>query len=177
MAPLPPHRKWRAITVATLAMVPPYWFVLNGLVSAAAGAPGNPTPLIAFGVAALPFVFVVLAFLSEHPRPPGAVVRAMGLALLVGIPAYALAGDGVTWLVAGMGAGGIVALRADLPHDWRTRAVAVAAASVLVYVMLRVADVPAVLLAPALPFTALGVADHLAERRLERRSEQAAGRR
>jgi hypothetical protein len=171
MAPLPPRRKWRAITVATLVLVPPYWFVLNGLVSAAAGAAGNPAPLIGFGLAALPFVFLVLAFLSEHPRAPGAVVRAMGLALLVGIPAYALAGDGVTWVVAGMGAGGIAALRTDVVHDWKARAVAVAVTSALIYVFLRLGGVAAVVLAPALPFTVLGVADHLVERRLERRPE------
>ena len=51
----------------------------------------SPGPFIAFGLALIPFVFVVLAFTSGHPRAPGAVVRAMGLTLLVGIPVSALA--------------------------------------------------------------------------------------
>lgn len=172
MTPLPPHRKWRAITLATLLLVPAYWFVLNGLVSTAAGTGRNAGPLIAFGLAAVPFVFMVLAFLSEHPRAPGAVLRAMVLALLVGIPVYALAGDAVTWFVAGIGAGGIAALRADLAHDWKPRALAVLVASAFVFVLLRAAMTATVglLLAPALPFTAIGVADHLSERRQERRA-------
>ena len=38
-----------------------------------------PGPAIALGLALIPFVFIVLAFLSEHPSAPGAVVKAMGL--------------------------------------------------------------------------------------------------
>jgi hypothetical protein len=167
MAPLPPRRKWRAITLATLMLVPAYWFILNGLVSTATGAGRNAVPLIAFGLAVVPFVFMVLAFLSEHPRAPGAVLRAMVLALLVGIPVYALAGDAVTWVVAGIGAGGLAALRTDLAHDWKPRALAVLVVSAFEFVLLRTATTVALLLAPALPFTAIGVADHLSERRRE----------
>jgi hypothetical protein len=166
MEPLPPRRKWRAILLSTLLFIPGYWFLLNGLVSAAATGPGGPDagPLIAFGLALVPFVFVVLAFLSEHPRAPGAVLRAMGVAVLVGVPVEAVARDAVTGLVAGVGAGGITALRAELTHDWKARALAVLAVSAFVYLLLRTATAPALLLAPALPFTAIGVADHLVER-------------
>src|SRR4029453_16108304 len=94
---------------------------------------------LAVGLAVIPFVFVALAFLSEHPRAPGAVLRAMGWALLVGIPASALAGDAVTGIVAGVGAGGIQALRMDYPQNWRARAVAVLVASVYTLVLVRVA--------------------------------------
>ena len=78
----------------------------------------------------------------------------------------ALAADAVTGLVAGMAAGGMAALRADLDHDQRTRAVAVVAVVVFVYVTLRVVPGLALLIAPVLPFTCLGVADHLTERRV-----------
>jgi hypothetical protein len=167
MAPLPPRLKWRAITVATLLLLPAYWFLLNGLVSSSRGRPA--TPLIAFGLAAIPFVFVALAFLSGHPRAPGAVVRAMILALVVGIPISAVAADAVTGLVAGLGAGGAAAMRSDPANDWRARALAVLAASAFVFLLLRTVPDAALLLAPALPFTAVGVADHLAERRAEGR--------
>jgi hypothetical protein len=164
-APLPPAKRWRAILLATLLFLPGYWFLLNGQVAAAVDPTRGSAAMIAFGLALIPFVFVLLAFGSEHPRAPGAVVRAMGLALVVGITVSALARDAVTGLVAGVGAGGIAALRADLLHGWKPRALAVLVVSAFVFLLLRIAPAPALLLAPALPFTAIGVADHLSERR------------
>ena len=168
MEPLPPDRKWRAITLATLVLAPACWAVLAGVVTLAADDDGgltNPEAAIALGLALIPFVFVVLAFASEHPRSPAAVVKAMGLTVIVGLPASALAADVVTGLVAGVGAGGIVALRADAAHSTRTRAWAVVAASAYAFVMVRVAGPIVLVAAPVFPFTILGLADHLAERR------------
>jgi hypothetical protein len=165
-APLPPAKRWRAILLATLLFLPGYWFLLNGQVAAAVDPTRGSAAMIAFGLALIPFVFVLLAFGSEHPRAPGAVLRAMGLTLLVGIPVSALARDAVTGLVAGVGAGGIAALRADVLHGWKPRALAVLTVSAFVFLLLRIAPGPALLLAPALPFTAIGVADHLSERRV-----------
>lgn len=170
-APLSARRKWRAITLATLLLAPAYWSILVGLVSLAVEEPKdapNAGPFIAFGLCLVPFVFVVLAFLSEHPRAAGAVVRAMVVALLVGIPVSAVAADAVTGFVAGVGAGGVVALRADLSHTWKARAIAVVVATVYVFLMLRLAGDLVLIVAPALPFSAIGVADHLSERRRER---------
>lgn len=168
VAPLSPRRKWRAITLATLVLVPAFWAMLAGLVAGAADArSGGPDagPAVAFALALIPFVFVALAFLSEHPRAPGAVVRAMGLCLLVGIPVSALAGDGVTGMVAGVGAGGVVALRSDPAHSRRARVWAVVAAAAYCFVLVRTVGPVALLSAPVLPFTAIGLADHLSERR------------
>jgi hypothetical protein len=174
MAPLSPRKKWRAIMLATLVMVPSYWGLLAGQVAVASNDPDAPPagPYIAFGLALIPFAFVVLAFLSEHPRAPGAVLKAMGLTLLVGITVAAVAPDAVTGLVAGVGAGGIAALRPDMERAWRVRAIAVLAVTVYVFVMIRLAGDVTLLLAPTLPFTCLGVADHLAERRREREKER-----
>jgi hypothetical protein len=162
--------------LATLVLVPSYWSVLAGLVSVASDSADAPPagPFIAFGLALIPFVFVALAFLSEHPRAPGAVVKAMGLALVVGIPVSAIAADAVTGLVAAVGAGGIAALRADRADAWKARAIAVLAVSIYVYLMIRLAGDATLLLAPTLPFTCLGVADHLAERRNEKAGERQA---
>jgi hypothetical protein len=171
MEPLPPRRKWRAITIATLVLLPGFWAMLAGIVAAGSddeGGVSNPAATFAVGFALIPFVFIVLAFLSEHPTAPGAVLRAMGLCLGVGLVVSAVAVDAVTGLVAGIGAGGVVALRADDPHTWRSRAVAVAIASVYTFVLARTAGALVLLAAPALPFTGIGVADHLAERRAER---------
>jgi hypothetical protein len=169
--PLSPQKKWRAITLATLVLVPAYWAMLVGLVSAGSdsdGGVGNPAVAIAFGLMLIPFVFIALAFLSEHPAAAGAVVKAMGLSLVVGIGASAIAGDAVTGIVAGVGAGGIVALRSDEPHSWKARAVAVAIAAAYTFVLARTAGAIVLLPAPIFPFTAIGVADHFSERRWER---------
>jgi hypothetical protein len=168
--PLSPRRKWRAITVATLLLVPGYWSLVTGLVAEGSHKESAPfaAPYIAFGLVLLPFVFLVLAFLSEHPRASGATAKALILTILVGAPVSAFAGDAVTGFVAGVGAGGIVAMRAEVANNWKARAIAVLAVSVYVFILLRSASVIALLLAPVLPFTSIGVADHLSERRRER---------
>jgi hypothetical protein len=181
MQPLSPQRKWRAIMVATLVLVPGFWALLAGLVAGAADdsagreAAPNVAIALAVGLAVVPFVFVALAFLSEHPRAPGAVLRAMGWALLVGIPLSALAGDAVTGIVAGVGAGGIQALRMDDPQNWRARAWAVVVASVYTLVLVRTAGALVLLPAPIFPLTAIGIADHLSERRAEQAASPRAG--
>jgi hypothetical protein len=176
MEPLSPQRKWRAITIATLLLVPAYWAILAGVVTTAAdktGGVANPAAAVALGLVLIPFVFIALAFLSEHPKAPGAAGKAMGLALVVGVVLSALAADAVTGLVAAVGAGGIVALRADLDHSWKARAVAVALATVYVFFLLRTASDVALLMGPALPFTGIGVADHLSERKHDRERQAA----
>jgi hypothetical protein len=176
LEPFPPRKKWRAITIATLLLVPAYPGIVVGLVAVASDRADAPPagPPIAFGLGSLPFVFLALAVLSSHPRPPGAAARAMGLSLLVGIPVAALVPDAVTGLVAGIGAGGVAALRPEPNGSWKARAIGVAAASVYVAVMVRIVPDVAVLLAPTLPFTSLGVADHLHEDRRINRERQGA---
>lgn len=169
--PLSPRVKWRTITLATLLLVPGYWMLLAGLVaSGSTDATGGPDPAaaLAFGLAVIPFVFLVLAVMSGRPRWPGAVAKAMGMSLLVGIPVSALAGDAITGIVAGVGAGGCIALRRDESHSLRTRAAAVAFAALYTFLLVRSVSVLALLPAPVLPLTAIGVADHVSERRQPR---------
>jgi len=170
LSPLRPQRKWRAITLATLLLAPAVWSLLIGIVAAASDDENRPAaaPAIAFGLCLIPFVYMLLAFASEHPHAPGAVVRAMGMCLLAGIMASALAADAVTGVVAGVGAGGIFALRSDAAHSIRLRAGAVVIASIYVFVLVRIAGPVALIAAPVFPFTALGLADHYAEWRLAR---------
>ena len=168
--PLSPRRKWRAILIATALLAPAFWSIVIGLVASGSDDRNAPeaAPFIAFGLALIPFVFVALAFLSEHPRAANAIVRAMLLSILVGGPALALLGDAVTGLVAACGAGGVAALRMDLPHTTRSRAVAVLLATAYAFVMVRLAPQPTIVIAPVLPFTSIGIVDHLRERRLTR---------
>lgn len=175
--PVTPERKWRAITITTIALLPVFWSILAGLVAVvdeeSAGGP-QPAAAIAFGLALLPFVFIIGAFLSQHPRAPSAAAKAMGMALLVGVPVSALAGDAVTGLVAGVGAGGIIALRREGPENWRARALGVAFAAVYTFVLVRTAGTIALLSAPVFPFTAIGLADLMSARALSRRNGEPA---
>jgi hypothetical protein len=168
--PLPPKRKWRAILLSTVLLAPGFWSIVIGLVAGSSDDRNAPAaaPFIAFGLAIVPFVFVALAFLSEHPRAANAILKAMVLSLLVGAPALALAGDAITGLVAGCAAGGAVALRMEPAHTGRSRALAVLCATVYAFLMVRVAPEATVIVAPILPFTGLALADHLRERRVER---------
>ena len=171
--PLSPRRLWRAILIATLLLVPAYWGLLVGLVSIASDDPVRVPAAglwIAFGLCLIPFVFMALAFTSGHPRAPGATLRAMILCLVVGIPVSAIAADAVTGFVAGIGAGGIAAMRSDLDRAWRARALAIAIASAWAFLTVRTVTDVALLLAPVLPFTSLGVADHLVQIRREGRA-------
>jgi hypothetical protein len=156
--------------LATLLLVPGYWSLVTGLVAEGSHKESAPfaAPYIAFGLVLLPFVFLVLAFLSEHPRASGATAKALILTILVGALVSGFAGDAVTGFVAGVGAGGIVAMRAEVANNWKARAIAVVAVSAYAFILLRSASVIALLLAPVLPFTSIGVADHLSERRRER---------
>ena len=163
-----------AITIATVVLAPAYWAMLIGLIAFASDdsdlSDATASGALAFGLAVVPFVYIALAFLSGHPRAPGAVIRAMALFLLVGVIVSAVAADAVSGVIAGVGAGGVVALRADLAHAWKHRAAAVAFAAVYAFVLAR--TVPAAVLAagPAFPLTAIGMADHWSERRHGRRS-------
>ena len=171
--PLSPRRVWRAILIATLLLVPAYWGLLVGIVSVASDDPVRVPAAglwIAFGLCLIPFVFMALAFASGHPRAPGATLRAMLLCLVVGIPVSAIAADAVTGFVAGVGAGGIAALRSDLDRAWRARALAIAIASAWAFATVRTVSDVALLLAPVLPFTSLGLADHLVQIRREGRA-------
>ena len=88
----------------------------------------------------------------------------MGLSLLVGALVTSFAGDPVTGVVAGVGAGGVAALRMDADHSVRDRVVAVLAASAYTLALVHTVGGLALLPAPIFPFTAIGIADHLSER-------------
>jgi hypothetical protein len=153
--------------MATLVVVPAYWSILAGVVSLGLdddGGMAHPELAIAFGLALLPFSFVVLAVYSEQPRVPIAVAQALGAAVLVGVPVSALAGDAVTGLVGSVGAGGIFALRPVPDQGWRPRVAAVVLVCASTFVLAQVSPPLAVVPAPVLPFAALGLADRRVER-------------
>lgn len=167
--PLTPRGRWFAIAGATAAMQFSYWPL--AFAAAAAGRDVTTGGALAFGFGFVPFVFLILAFGSRHPRAPGAVLRALGLFLVFGIPIVLL--DAVVGMVAGFGAGGIAALRREEErHSRRWRIVAVAAASVYTIIVLVISAELALFTGAVLPFAVLGIADQVHEARFEEQARR-----
>lgn len=160
---LPPRRKWFAITIATVATLVSYSFILFAFVAGSTEGGPNPGPPLALGLALVPIVFMVAAFLTRHPRAGGAVLKAMGLWLVIAIPIAAL--DIVTGLVAGFGAGAVVTVRAEEEHTRKSRIIAVAAATLYTLILVQFAPDAALIGGAILPYLAVGVADSIMERK------------
>ncbi|MFQ5516771.1 MAG: hypothetical protein ACE5E8_04280 [Acidimicrobiia bacterium] len=156
-----PRRTWFAIASATIVLLVSYWSIVLAFVAGnVEGGPRAVGPL-ALGLALMPFVFLVLAFLSGHRRAPGAVVRALGLVLLIGVPLVLV--NLVFGLVAGFGSGGIMTLRAEKHHRMRARWMAVAVAATYVLLLMFVAPEVGLLTGGFIPFLAVGFADSVVE--------------
>jgi hypothetical protein len=151
-----------AIAAATVLLQFSYWPILTGATGLfLAERSLGPVYL---GLALVPFVFLVLAFGSRHPRASGAVLRGMGLFILVGLPVGAMVGP-LLGVPAGYAVGGITALR---PPDGfsrvgRARGIAVLLGLVYLVVMAFVAPFFAAFVGAVLPFTVLGLADQALE--------------
>ena len=157
--PISPRRKWLAIGTATILLVVSYSAIVVSFVAAEVATGPDPGPAFALGLGIAPFVFVALAFISGHRRAPGAVLRAMGLSLLVGLLVSVLLQDAVTGLTAGYGAGGIVSLRAEPVNTWKSRAIGVVLVSLYVAVLVRVVIEGGLIAGATLPLVSVGVAD------------------
>jgi hypothetical protein len=103
--------RWLALTAATMVYQFSYWAIVAGATADPETAQGleSASGLLAFGFAVVPFVFLVLAFASRHPRAPGAALKAMGVFLLVGLPLGLV--NVVVGTAVGVAAGGVLALR------------------------------------------------------------------
>lgn len=159
--PLSVRGRWIVIIVATVVLQFSYWLAVVSVWA----DPGEElvTAGMLLGLAAVPFVFMLLAFASRHPRAPWAVVRAMALFVIVGIPLGIL--HIASGVAAGYAAGGIAALRG--PEGVRHAAARIAmvvAVSFSITIILAVAPGPGLVLGALLPFPALGLADWVAAR-------------
>jgi hypothetical protein len=161
--PLTLRGRWLAITAATIVMQFSFWPILAAATAAGLDEGVDEGGLLAFGLALVPLVFAVLAFASRHPSAPGAVLKAMGLFLVIGVPVTLF--NAAIGLVLGLGAGGVVALRPTEPPaaGWRWKGLA--AAGVYVGVLLLLAPGFAVVSAAVLPFGVLGLVDQAVEGR------------
>jgi hypothetical protein len=156
-----PRSRWLAIIAASMLLQLPYWVATFAFVAAHEDEPVPMTPVL-FALAFVPLVFILLAFVSRHPRAPGATLKAMGLFLLIGPAATLL--NPVVGIVAGFGAGGIVALRpSGVPGGLRARMLALVLGCAYLFVLLVVigAGEFAIVSGAALPFGVLGIADEV----------------
>ncbi len=115
------------------------------------------------GLGLIPMVFAVAAFGSGTSPALPAVLKATGLFALVAIPIAAY--DLVTGMVAGFGAGGVVALRLQEGRSRRPRVIAVALVALYTFALLRVSAAAAIFGGAVLPFIAITFADEFGARR------------
>jgi hypothetical protein len=120
---------------------------------------------IGFGLSSVPLAFLLAGLVSRRPDWPIWTLAAMGLALAVGLPLLAL-GNPLGSLLAGCAAGAVVSVDRPEGTDWHYRAIAAAIVAVVaVGGMLVPVLFPLVAaVGPAMPFTAMGLADALAPR-------------
>jgi hypothetical protein len=182
------RRKWAAVGAATFLLAGSFWVVLLafhiwlGDLTIEEIEAGVEVPItaavsgtLAGGFALMAAGFVALALISRRPRP----WRAISLAWLLGAAMWLLipfvAGEPYTPMVAGFGAGGLVALRAEPEHTLGRRAVAALLITFYVFLLLRLYLLAGVVAAPLLPLPALAWADAMAERRAFERLAGAPG--
>ncbi len=165
--PINPRRKWTAITVATLVMVVSYIAMLIGFIAIEVEDGPAPGPVIAFGLSLVPFVFIILAFMSSNRRAASAVLKAMGLSVIVAGPLSALMADAVSGLVAGFGVGGAVTLRREEHHTLKSRLIAVGITTVYVAVLVNFSVEGGLFAGAVLPLLSLGIADWVMDRRAD----------
>jgi len=154
--------------IATLIAVISYWsiifaFVVTDLEGTELELESSVTAAgpFALGLALVPFAFLALAFVSNHPRAPGAVFKAM----MVSIPAalaFGLFGIPVG-LVAGFGLGGALALRLDEVHRIRLRWLMVTGAILYTFVVGLISAQASLFAGGFIPFAASGLADMISE--------------
>lgn len=113
-----------------------------------------------FGLALVlvPVVFAAAAFISLRIDAPIMVLAGMGVALGVGLPLLVLRNPAAA-LITGYAAGAVVTLSRPDRHPLRNRWIAAGIVGVLVHVGLVLLPAPTAWIAPALPFTAMGIAD------------------
>jgi hypothetical protein len=177
--PLPLRTRWLALTAATIALQFSYWAIVAG----ASADPDSPEALetgvgmLAFGLALVPFVFLVLTFATRHPRAPTATLKGMGLFLLIGLPVGLV--NPAIGAAVGFSAGGVVGLRTVEGVDTRrARWVAVLAlafylgALVFLGTLLPALGGFALMSGAVLPFAVHGLVDQALAERADARRER-----
>lgn len=164
--PTSPRRRWVAVGIAAGIGVISYFLLIRAAVGSLLDAGQEVVaPAFFFGMATAPLAFIALAFISRHKSAPIAVLKAMGLFLGFGLPIGMI--DPALGVVAGFGAGAVVAARRDDDHSLKARSIAVAI-GVLYTLMMMIIVLPiGVFTGAFVPFLAVGFADQYSEAKAE----------
>lgn len=174
-APVEPAVDWRrilAVGLSTVIMLFAYGMILFALTLLGGEERGFAGGVMGIGLGIVPGAFIAAAFVSVNPRAFLSSVAAVGLWGIVSLPIALF--DVPTGLVAGFGAGGVVAFRFDEGiHSRRGRIMAVAVCTVYTFVLQRISPAAGLLGGAPLPFIAIGLVDAALERRF--RAKQGEG--
>ena len=152
-----PRRRWLAIGAATMPLLFSYVSIAAAFTTDADGESIVGAGGAALGFGLVPFVFLLLAFVSVHKRASMSVLKAMGLFLLIAFPIGAFVPAlGAT---AGFAAGGTVALRPAETSSAKVRWIAAGLTTVYVLFLLVVSPAAGLFSGAVTPLMAIGFAD------------------
>lgn len=154
-------RRWLAILLTTALLITTYVVFLYSLVVASGDESVFAGGLLGIGLGLVPGVFFVAAFVSQNRAVVRSTLKATGL---WGIFVLILFFDLPTALVAGFGAGGIVAFRLGEENSYKARAIAIGLCVAYTFVLLRLTPQIGLFAGAPLPFVAIGLADMYTER-------------
>ena len=157
------NRSWLAIGTSTIVLMVRYGSLLVAIVSTRSETPEAAAPAFAVGFALVPFVFLTLAFVSGRQGAPVAVLKAMGLWLLIALPLGLF--NPVFGLCVGFGIGGAITLKKRETDRRSARVIAVLLVAVYTVAMLFILPGLGLLSGGLLPLPSLGLADYYTEHR------------
>jgi hypothetical protein len=154
-----------AIGASTVVLFFSYLLIIFGFASVADEDPAFAGGLIGIGTGLVPAAFGCLAAVSQRPHAIRTALAATGLWVVIGGPVAII--DIPAGLVAGFGAGAVLAFNRRPMHTTASRAIAVAVVVAYVLVVGRMFPAAALMVGSVLPFAAVGVADSIIERETE----------
>ncbi|HXV71833.1 MAG TPA: hypothetical protein VEB69_10570 [Acidimicrobiia bacterium] len=156
------RRRWLAVSLATIMMIASFVVFVYSLAAASGNENAYAGGLLGIGLGLVPAVFAVAAWASQNPN----TIKSTVFATLLWFAAFLLFGyfSLPVALVAGYGAGGVVAFRLHPDNSRRTRAIAVALCVVYTGALLTFSTTLGLFAGAALPFLAIVLADLYEER-------------
>ncbi len=152
------RRNWLAIAMATVAMVFSYFPYASSFTTLPGGEVEINPGMVGIGLVMAPFVFVILAFVSQNPKAPKRVLQSMVLLLGLGFTAGLLAPAlGATAAFAGGATLCLNPPKADDVYKWRVGASILTV--VYVFVLLLTVTPAGVFAGGLLPLLMVGFAD------------------
>ena len=158
------RRRWFAVGLASVLQFLSYTLFIFGFAVASGDETVFAGGLVGIAIGLVPAVFVAAAALSQHEHTIRASLLATLLWFVVALPLALI--DIPAALVAGFGAGGVVAIRAWGPRVITYRAAAVGFCVLYMLVVQLFAPAAAIMVGAIVPLVAVVVADVVREHEL-----------